>query len=67
MILTNKEEIFLLGLSPLNVHIKKMEMTKTETQRPYTQVLGRLRGVGLRPTRQPQARAQQFVEGTDEF
>ncbi|WP_300599157.1 hypothetical protein [uncultured Nocardioides sp.] len=29
-----------------------MEMTKKETQRPYTRVLGRLRGVGLRPTRQ---------------
>ena len=55
----------MLGPSPLNGHIKKMEMTKTETQRPYTQVLGRLRGVGLRPTRQRLALAKLLFEGPD--
>ena len=42
-----------------------MEMTKTETQRPYTRVLGRLRGVGLRPTRQRLALAKLLFEGPD--
>ncbi len=42
-----------------------MEMTKTKIQRPYTQVLERLRGVGLRPTRQRLALAKLLFEGPD--
>jgi Fur family iron response transcriptional regulator len=34
-----------------------------ETQRPYTEVLERLRGVGLRPTRQRLALAKLLFEG----
>jgi len=60
----------LIGNSLLNGHvkkmeIKKMEMTKTGIQRPYTQVLGRLRAVGLRPTRQRLALAKLLFEGPD--
>lgn len=42
-----------------------MEMTKTEIQRPYTQALGRLRAVALRPTRQRLALAKLLFEGPD--
>ena len=55
----------MIGNSLLNGHIKKMEMTKTEIQRPYTQVLGRLRAVGLRPTRQRKDLAKLLFEGPD--
>jgi Fur family iron response transcriptional regulator len=40
-------------------------MKNTEIQRPYTQVLGRLRGVGLRPTRQRKDLAKLLFEGPD--
>ena len=42
-----------------------MEMMKTKTQRPYTQVLERLRAVGLRPTRQRKDLAKLLFEGPD--
>ena len=42
-----------------------MEMTETKIQRPYTQVLDQLRGVGLRPTRQRLALAKLLFEGPD--
>lgn len=42
-----------------------MEMMKTETQRPYTQVLERLRAAGLRPTRQRKDLAKLLFEGPD--
>ncbi len=40
-----------------------MEMIKTESSRPYTQVLEQLRGAGLRPTRQRLALAKLLFEG----
>ncbi len=40
-------------------------MPKTKTSRPYTQVLDRLRGAGLRPTRQRLALAKMLFEGPD--
>jgi Fur family iron response transcriptional regulator len=42
-----------------------MEMLKTDTPRPYKQVLDRLRGAGLRPTRQRLALAKMLLEGPD--
>ena len=42
-----------------------MEMTKTESSRPYTHVLEQLRGAGLRPTRQRLALAKLLFEGGD--
>ncbi len=42
-----------------------MEMTKTESVRPYKKVLDRLRGAGLRPTRQRLALAKLLFEGGD--
>lgn len=42
-----------------------MEMTKTETVRPYKKVLDRLRAAGLRPTRQRLALAKLLFEGGD--
>lgn len=42
-----------------------MEMMKTKTQRPYTQVLERLRAAGLRPTRQRKDLAKLLFEGPD--
>ena len=38
---------------------------KTKTQRPYTQVLERLRAAGLRPTRQRKDLAKLLFEGPD--
>jgi len=40
-------------------------MSKTDTPRPYKQVLDRLRGAGLRPTRQRLALAKMLLEGPD--
>ncbi len=40
-----------------------MEMTKTESNRPYKKVLDRLRAAGLRPTRQRLALAKLLFEG----
>ncbi len=40
-------------------------MAKTNTSRPYKQILDRLRGVGLRPTRQRLALAKMLFEGLD--
>ena len=40
-----------------------MAAMTSETQRPFTQVLERLRGVGLRPTRQRLALAKLLFEG----
>ncbi len=40
-------------------------MAKTNTSRPYKQILDRLRGVGLRPTRQRLALAKMLFEGPD--
>jgi Fur family transcriptional regulator, iron response regulator len=42
-----------------------MDTTTSETQRPFTQVLDRLRGAGLRPTRQRLALAKLLFEGED--
>lgn len=42
-----------------------MEMTKTESVRPYKKVLDRLRAAGLRPTRQRLALAKLLFEGGD--
>jgi len=42
-----------------------MEKMKTNTQRPYKQVLDSLRAVGLRPTRQRLALAKLLFEGED--
>ena len=47
----------------MNAHIEKMEMTKTESHRPYKKVLDRLRAAGLRPTRQRLALAKLLFEG----
>ena len=38
-------------------------MSKTDTPRPYKQVLDRLRGAGLRPTRQRLALAKMLLKG----
>lgn len=40
-------------------------MAKTNTSRPYKQILDRLRGAGLRPTRQRLALAKMLFEGPD--
>ena len=40
-------------------------MSKTDTPRPYKQALDRLRGAGLRPTRQRLALAKMLLEGPD--
>ena len=40
-------------------------MSKTDTPRPFKQVLDRLRGAGLRPTRQRLALAKMLPEGPD--
>ncbi len=40
-------------------------MAKTNTSKPYKQILDRLRGVGLRPTRQRLALAKMLFEGPD--
>ncbi|HEX9702481.1 MAG TPA: Fur family transcriptional regulator [Rhodospirillales bacterium] len=42
-----------------------MTMPKTETNRPFTQALDRLRSVGLRPTRQRLALARLLFESGD--
>ncbi len=46
-------------------HLSCMETMTTETQRPFTKVLERLRGVGLRPTRQRLALAKLLFEGVN--
>ncbi len=42
-----------------------MEMVSTDKNRPYSQVLDRLRAAGLRPTRQRLALAKLLFEGKD--
>ena len=45
--------------------IERLETAMTTNQRPFAEALRRLRGVGLRPTRQRLALARLLIEGGD--